>query len=645
MMTSATLPEGYKLVPLEAPASAACWSLYLVAREAGEAGPADWVVLQNPPYCYAYLGCICDGEGRVREWVQLWVQNAEEASAPEAGEAEGPSNQQLDVRWERHWQATGQLSPGAVLFRSPLETLEPLYLDPLDWKITSPRPAAGGRWMLCRDDEVLTRASLAAYSNSRSRYLLAQGAADGEAHFVPALRPDLAGAAGEELGADPAWLALNPQAAPMAARTHALLDFEDYADLLGGATVAEIGARKRECEAQLLSALLAPEGRETRRHGLLLDWNNPAEVFYLKLRLLCQTGRALLTHLRETQAPLLNLDPASFGVFLAGPGELPWSWTTVCELVRPGRAVPLPIQGTGVERFIGSGNAGAPGYCPAGLESRDHNVTILLRDVKVERDRVSLEVTIKTKSPVHVSASDWVCFRLSSGRVTGDFYGTVSSAEEGRELRLWTLPRPMSPRESEELCGVKTNKYNRFERCWCQLIPALSSPYDLYSLAVLGGRALLCHHDGEAEGNSLGEVVDALESLGREVGEKLPAEADWRAIVTAVENRLRQEPKDPRLTQEHLLGWLPDRGAGANWLPASLWAETLAVLLRLMPGLPAISQCEDYGQAASGQLHVPLEQPLAELESLCARARSLVFSDWNANREMRSVLEGLRSLI
>jgi hypothetical protein len=96
------------------------------------------------------------------------------------------------------------------------------------------------------------------------------------------------------------------------------------------------------------------------------------------------------------------------------------------------------------------------------------------------------------------------------------------------------------------------------------------------------------------------------------------------------------------VSTSHLYGALAGVPEGLDGLPAQHWAEALAILLRLMTGLGAVSECSDYGSAPTGGLHAPLEKPLMALESLCVRSRSLVFSDWNANCEVRAVLADLR---
>ena len=72
--------------------------------------------------------------------------------------------------------------------------------------------------------------------------------------------------------------------------------------------------------------------------------------------------------------------------------------------------------------------------------------------------------------------------------------------------------------------------------------------------------------------------------------------------------------------------------------PAELWHETLGTIVRLFPGLGPDSVCKDFGDVPSLALETVFNKPLEELEKLLVRSRSLLFIDWNANREVHSVI-------
>ena len=75
-----------------------------------------------------------------------------------------------------------------------------------------------------------------------------------------------------------------------------------------------------------------------------------------------------------------------------------------------------------------------------------------------------------------------------------------------------------------------------------------------------------------------------------------------------------------------------------NLLPEELWYDTLAALVRLFPGVGPDSACKDFGDVPAFALESVFNTPLADLERLLVRSRSLIVIDWNANREINSVV-------
>ena len=76
----------------------------------------------------------------------------------------------------------------------------------------------------------------------------------------------------------------------------------------------------------------------------------------------------------------------------------------------------------------------------------------------------------------------------------------------------------------------------------------------------------------------------------------------------------------------------------ARALPAELWWETVGTILRLFPGAGPDSFCRDFGDAPSLALDGIFERPLAELDLLQLRSRSLVVTDWDQNIEVRDAI-------
>src|SRR5262245_19052121 len=71
---SSRLPDGYLALPVhrvdESPLR-----LCVVVRQTPDPGAGQFVILRELHDARVYAGCVTDAGGRLREWVELWVQN------------------------------------------------------------------------------------------------------------------------------------------------------------------------------------------------------------------------------------------------------------------------------------------------------------------------------------------------------------------------------------------------------------------------------------------------------------------------------------------------------------------------------------------------------------------------------------------
>ena len=637
-MTPVPMPAGFRLIPLAEESSIWVWRLAVVVKER-EGGSEELVLLAGSPDMRVYLGAVVDGRGLPREWIEIWVQNL--IGLGRSGSEVGLTNDRLDARWKDHWQWLVETIPQRMLLSPEAIPSRPIYINLEAGCAVVPRLEEGRNWELCRDDSALQAAGLESYAGTTTRYLWATPSGRQTPIFLGTDPESPAGTsmgqAGPEVGFGTDWLPLNPQGGQMAIRSHAFLTFDDYVDMLNGATVDEIKERKPGCVGDSLAASLAPEGAGGWRLPTVAPRAPALEVFHLKLRLLRQAAAAVDSWLRRNRTPLLNLDPASFDVDVSGGDGLPWPWTTKCSLSRPGRAMAYAIPGSDVTQFVPFGRPGLPDFCLEGLgETVDEETTIRLLTIAADtEERLTIEGHLTTKALVR--SSDHVRLRL---RVPGlddlTFFGRVtgsSSAEGGVSFTTW--PRGYATAQAERL---RREVGRRIVRCWCAIRPVLSSPYDFYSLSVLGLRTLVANAN-----NPLTALVGDLEDLGRAAGREFKEKAAIGKLGIAVESLLAAKGAWPRLQPIQVVGGARTDAIPNPPFPPRLWAEALAVLLHLTPGLGTVSQCEDYGAAPHDALQAPLAEPLAALESLAARTRSLLFDDWAANREARAILARLRT--
>ena len=163
------------------------------------------------------------------------------------------------------------------------------------------------------------------------------------------------------------------------------------------------------------------------------------------------------------------------------------------------------------------------------------------------------------------------------------------------------------------------------------VIPLLSTPCDMYSLAIVAARALLVDAD-----NTLAIATDELLSLARQVAMQhqpnVPLGDRIRTIFEA-DSRWLNSLGPHRLTRETLT---PQEAF--DLVPASLWFDTLGLLVRMFPGIGPDAFCRDYGDAPRGGLHKIYEQAQNHLDTLLVRTRSLIVIDWRFNREIHGIL-------
>jgi hypothetical protein len=94
----------------------------------------------------------------------------------------------------------------------------------------------------------------------------------------------------------------------------------------------------------------------------------------------------------------------------------------------------------------------------------------------------------------------------------------------------------------------------------------------------------------------------------------------------------------PSLGPHRLMSHSGMRKTASRAIPTDLWWETVGIILRLFPGAGPDSFCQDFGDAPSLALDAIFERPLAELELLQLRSRSLVVADWDQNVEIRNAI-------
>jgi len=638
------IPEGYLAVPISRADETAPLRLCVLVRQTPDAAAGHFVILRDLHDAVVYLGCIVDASGRAREWIELWVQNVEGLESSLPAYRETFSNHSLDARWSGQAEAFRELN-GDAFIETGWEAAHPLpsYLD-----LSSSRPVhpggadAADRWELCCDDALLRAAGLPAYSTSLVRYLY-QPAAAAQSRFIPVVSGAPQSSAITPLATAMAdlehHLPFNPQGGLMMALSFAPLSLEDYVDLLGGKPWAGVEhGKKRLAFDGVYNSLTDSSQVENGAGHIFLGLHGRTgrflESYHLKLQLLLEVFRSVRTHVENQQLPFLNLSAESFRVGLKPVGTgLPFLWTAQCGLVRPSQAFTLPVETSDFKYFMRAGAGGTSIYLPEGLTAATHgSASVRLRKMlPPEQGRTILEGTLVSQEHLSVSPHDllWIRLPLRSGRL--DLYGHVYASEalaQG-EVRFRTVPQRLN---DAAVAALKEAEGVAFARSPFEVVPLLSSPCDLYSLAVLAVRTLLVD-----DKTTLAVSLDELLSLARQVAAEHKPGVALAQRIHAIFERDRRYMDSLGPHRLNRRGLTPEEAFG--FVPPELWYDTLGVLVRLFPGAGPDSVCRDFGDVPSLALETVFNQPLEEIEKLLVRSRSLILIDWNFNREIHAAIK------
>jgi len=433
-------------------------------------------------------------------------------------------------------------------------------------------------------------------------------------------------------------VALNPSGGLMLVRRLDPVGYEAFVDLLSGGswdgvlhgrTPLPAGVGPRELN-QADPALPLGGRLFLGQHG---RWGRLVETFHLKLRLLADALHAVRTFVTHQQRPLLNLSAEGFRVQMGRPGcGLPYLWTARAVLVDPGDTVELPIAGSDVRYYIRAGAAGTSVYRPAtaGDPVRGHGTARIRQVVLGSRDLTVVEGTFDVQERIQAGQMDLLWLRLNLGERRMDLHAYIDpqSALATGEIRFRTVGQRLGEAEAAALRAAEgvPLRNTPFE-----VVPLLSTPCDLYGLGVLAVRTLLVNPR-----TTLPVALDEVLSLARQVavdydgslglGERIRRlfEGDKRWVLSLGPQRLTFDEVAPE--------------DAFDLVPAALWWDTLAMIVRMFPGIGPDSACRDLGDAPTGGLHKAFDKALGDVEGLLTRTRSLVVIDWRFNREIHAVL-------
>jgi hypothetical protein len=665
----AALPAGYLPVALFPEHAAAPLRLCILARKEPDPVAGHFVTLRTLLDAVVYLGCITDSgasaaPGRLHGYVEIWVQSLAGIAGSPAAAREALSNKALDERWGRLFKAFDSLdesatgSHGGMLLRTGFETTpaKPLFLDTEKMELVNPVDAFSGKpWVLCTDDARLAAKGLPPYSTSLHRYLCA---ADDKSPMIPitADAPTNASTAPltEITGPKNTLKPLNPGGL-MLVRRYAPIALEAIFDLLSGAGWEGILAGRSAVHLDRLNETLEEKngsiGAADMADGRLFlgkhgKWGRLTETFHLKLRLLADCFNDVRAVIAQTQRPLLNISAQSFQVDIGAGAHayaLPFLWTAGAHLINPGDAVTLKLEGADAQYYIRGLSSAGNVYQPDSVtRPASGKGTLRIRKTMSESAGIIVEGTFATQERLGSGSAggsgggegptknDLMWLRVPVGSQRIDLFGHVEK-EAALAAGEWRFRSERQRLPDTVMSQLKSAEGVPIPETLFDVVPMLSSPCDLYALAVLAARALLVNME-----TTLAIAADELISLARQVALQhqpgVPLAERIQSIFQA-DSRWLNSLGPHRLTRETIT---PQEAF--DLVPAALWFDMLGLLVRMLPAIGPDSLCRDYGDAPRGGIHKIFDPVLDALDMLLVRTRSLIVIDWRFNREIHAVL-------
>jgi hypothetical protein len=335
---------------------------------------------------------------------------------------------------------------------------------------------------------------------------------------------------------------------------------------------------------------------------------------------------------QRLQRPFFNLSEQSFRVRLGEPGRgLPFLWTARVVLTQTGSAVRLPIKGSKANYFMVPDPDTLTIYRPSELGGgRRGQGSFRLRELNEQvQGGCLIHGTMQIGDQALPGAQELVWLRLSVGNQLFDFHGTLEEdkALAKGEARFRSIELEL---DDASRARLKSSAGVPIANARWESIPLLSTPCDLYALAVLGARTLLVNAE-----NTLPVAMDELMSLARQAGQGKDLESDLQAAV-AKDARWMSSLGPQRLVKPGITA--ADALAG---IPVELWCRALAMLIRMLPGQGPHTICKHLNDARNGLYHEVFTRAEQDAIDLVRATRGLIVSDWAMNQEVVHLIEDL----
>lgn len=650
-----SLNEHFVAVPLDTDQRASVRLSLLVRKEADPAeGP--FCRIRQLTDANVFLGCYIDGSGHVLKWLELWVRDYDNiAESLHEHAFDIINNSVLDARWERQRKVLG-LSRASHVYTTALDDQMdcPLYIDlykkapvlPLDESTKT-------HWKICREDTLLERLELAPYSKTIHRYLYLE-ALGADSDFLPvtpnAPENTKTQSLDRTISARSTLLPFNRYGGSILVREISLMTVEGYLKVLSGQAWDGVGQGRRNLVPPGVYAEIEDPVTVGYAAGRLVA-SRPGsrswllESLYLKVSLYHEMVTLVKRCVELDKKPFFALETSSFGLSLPNLSpSSPYLWDAEVAINQISDAVDFSVekhteldtQETTYFRTFRPLTASL--YRPEALgqhRSFMGEVTLL----KLQRDRQSglHEIEGALRSP---DIQDM-------GLIGRNFY-FIDYPIRGRRLRLVAEMTGLDPQLADKI-RFKTRKvalnsesqmtlesFIGVEQAgvYCEVLPVLGTPCDLYSLGVIGLEVLF-----DGCGSSLAQLKDQVRTLALACLEM----DETTSLVERVVEVLEREPALRENLMPEVLG-VGSKGKVRLGLPPEdhIWESLIVIVMRMLSGwLKHESYCEHLSNENNFRLAHVFDEPLRDLSRLMAVLRSLNTGDIHTTQLIRKVLNNM----
>lgn len=631
--------------------------LVLVVRK--EADPADgpFCRLRQLSDANIYLGCFIDRSGHVLKWLELWVRDYDNiAESFHENAFDIINNEVLDERWERQRRLLGE-SVASHFYATTLDYDAecPLYIDYFNKLAVLPRDEdSKTHWKICREDNLLKRLGLAPYSTTFHRYLYLDSLG-ANSYFLPITPRAPIGERTrdieEVISVRSTLLPFNRYGGPIFVREVAPMSIPGYLNVVSGKRWSGVGQGQRGILPAGVYLELANEITVGYGAGRLLPGRAGSrtwklESLFLKTRLFYEMLTLVKRCVELDRKPFFSLETDSFALRLPNTsGSSPFLWDAEVALNQSSDAISFSVErqtdldSRETAYFRSFRSLSASIYRPEAI-GQERSIYGEVTLLEIQRDRESglyqLSATLRSPdlSEIAFSGTRQLYFidypvrgrrlRLVSEMVGTDSHNPDKISLKSRRVKL----------ESAQIMALESFRGVELTGVYCEILPTLGTPCDLYSLGVIG-LELIFH----GSGSPLPLLKDKLRSLALACLERDPAlpMVERAASVLSDDEDLRTVlmPEELGVARE---------GAGQLELPSDdrLWESILVVLMRLQTGLLGN---EGYAGSLSNENNFRLsqifEEPVKDLSGLLAVFRALCTGDVHTSHFIRKVVDDL----